>query len=103
MHRGWRRRSRLAERARLLQNMDNALRKEGGPESLSADELRWACYFRGLNPVNVSQAESSIWLEDWLKISAGVNEDSWSLLLHAPVLLGYNQPSNWLLLHDTRA
>jgi len=102
MHRGWRRRSRLAERARLLQKMDKALVNEGGPISLSYDELRWGCFFRGFNTVSASQADAITWLQSWLQISCHVDEKSLSLLLHAPVLLGYNSPSNWILLHDVR-
>ena len=47
MHRVWFRRSRLAEKAIILQAMDKAIVKEGGVESLSTEALKHACHIRG--------------------------------------------------------
>uniref|UniRef100_A0A1B6K9D4 Letm1 RBD domain-containing protein n=1 Tax=Graphocephala atropunctata TaxID=36148 RepID=A0A1B6K9D4_9HEMI len=99
MHTGWRRRHRLAERAKLIQLMDIAICKEGGVSCLSHDELSSACLFRGLNPANMKREDMEEWLQGWLQISQCVHKGSRSLLLHSPVLLAYNHPSNWVLLH----
>ncbi|KAJ9581973.1 hypothetical protein L9F63_003663 [Diploptera punctata] len=52
MHTGWRRRKRLAERASVLQEIDFAIEREGGLDKLTQEELRQACFIRGLNPIN---------------------------------------------------
>lgn len=41
MHSGWRKRARLARRAEIIQLMDAAIKKEGGAENLTFDELKW--------------------------------------------------------------
>ncbi|XP_033208158.1 uncharacterized protein LOC117167380 isoform X8 [Belonocnema kinseyi] len=58
-----------------------------------------AVSFRGLNPVNMSTESMQEWLNQWLSVSSEVNEISISLLLHCPILLAYNHPSNWTLLY----
>ncbi|XP_054275647.1 LETM1 domain-containing protein 1 [Macrosteles quadrilineatus] len=97
MHTGWRRRRRLAERAKLVQLMDQAICREGGVSSLSQDEIRAACLFRGLNPANMKRADMEAWLQDWLYVSQNLTKDCRSLVLHCPILLAYNHPSNWVL------
>nr|CAD7195531.1 unnamed protein product [Timema douglasi] len=99
MHSGWRRRTRLAGRAELIQHMDAAIVREGGVKTLSQEEIRWACFFRGLNPVNMKTDDAVEWLDQWILISKQVDKTSWSLLLHCPILLAYNQPSNWSLIY----
>nr|XP_018917575.1 PREDICTED: LETM1 domain-containing protein 1 isoform X1 [Bemisia tabaci] len=98
MHSGWRKRARLARRAEIIQLMDAAIKKEGGAENLTFDELKWACFLRGLNPVNVKNEELVQWLNQWVQLSEKVDEKTYSLLLHYPILLAYNHPSNWFLL-----
>ncbi|KAK7863709.1 hypothetical protein R5R35_003095 [Gryllus longicercus] len=98
MHVGFRRRKRLADRAQMIHCMDQAIIREGGPESMTYEELRLACFIRGLNPANMKTEDIVEWLQDWLTVSQEVDKNSWSLLLHCPILLGYNQPSNWSLL-----
>lgn len=39
------------------------------------------------------------WMNHWIELSNEVDKDSLSLLLHCPILLGYNQPSNWRLIY----
>lgn len=56
-------------------------------------------YFLGLNPTNMRNEDIIEWLEKWMKISESVDKNSFSLLLHAPILLAYNQPSNWTLIY----
>ncbi|CAN8027124.1 unnamed protein product [Ixodes persulcatus] len=58
-----------------------------------------ACFLRGLNPMGLSKKDLIAWLQDWIKISSSIDSQSMSLLLHCPILLAYNQPSNWILIH----
>ncbi|XP_039287361.1 LETM1 domain-containing protein 1 [Nilaparvata lugens] len=97
MHTGWRRRTRLAERAEFLQLMDQAILREGGVNRLTIEELKWACSIRGLSPTNMKTEDMITWLNAWLTISKEVDEHSYSLLLHCPILLSYNHPSNWVI------
>ncbi|XP_063239998.1 LETM1 domain-containing protein 1 isoform X2 [Bacillus rossius redtenbacheri] len=99
MHAGWRRRTRLAQHAYSLHEMDRAIIREGGAPALSPDDLRWACALRGLNPGSERLEELAGWLARWLAVSCHVDDTCWSLLLHCPVLLAYNHPANWVLIH----
>ncbi|KAJ8922143.1 hypothetical protein NQ315_004078 [Exocentrus adspersus] len=99
LHRGWFRRTRLADRAFILIQMDKAIMREGGVHNLPVDALRKACFIRGLNPANLKNEEMITWLTDWMKVSSKVDKHCYSLLLHSPVLLGYNAPSNWSLIY----
>ncbi|KAK3912772.1 LETM1 domain-containing protein 1 [Frankliniella fusca] len=99
MHSMWRRRKRLAQHASLIHEIDLAILREGGVETLNQDEMRSACFLRGLNPVNMRNEDMCAWLAQWVKISTQLDETSLSLLLHCPVLLAYNKPSNWALFH----
>lgn len=47
MHAGWFRRTRLADRARVLIEMDRAIMREGGIHNLPLAALNKACYIRG--------------------------------------------------------
>jgi hypothetical protein len=58
-----------------------------------------ACFLRGLNPVTMKMEDMVHWLTQWISVSEAVDTTSLSLLLHCPILLGYNQPSNWILIH----
>lgn len=95
----WRSRKKLYERARLIQLMDRAILKEGGVSSLSHDDVRMACFFRGLNPTNMNADETVSWLTEWLKQTAHTPKDCSSFILHLPILMAYNHPSNWVLSH----
>ncbi|XP_073974983.1 LETM1 domain-containing protein 1 [Rhodnius prolixus] len=99
MHPGWRRRKRLLDRAKLIHLMDLAIVKEGGVEKLTNDEIRAACFIRGLNPTNMNTEETVVWLNEWVNISSNLREDHWSFILHLPILMAYNHPSNWVLIH----
>uniref|UniRef100_A0AAG5DJ29 Letm1 RBD domain-containing protein n=1 Tax=Anopheles atroparvus TaxID=41427 RepID=A0AAG5DJ29_ANOAO len=93
------RRFRLSERAYIVHHMDMAIKREGGVHNMPIESLKHACFLRGLNATNLS-AESMIdWLQEWVKVSLVVNEDSISLLLHLPILLTYNHTNNWILIH----
>lgn len=93
-------RIRLAERGALIKRMDIAIQKEGGVSAMPNDAIRWALSFRGLNPTNMSQESMKEWLEQWLTVSVHVNESTISLLLHCPILLAYNHPTNWILIYN---
>ncbi|XP_014204694.1 LETM1 domain-containing protein 1 [Copidosoma floridanum] len=96
---GLRHRKRLLERGLLIKRMDTAIQREGGVCKLPYDAIRWALSFRGVNPVNMSIDSMQVWLDQWLSISAEVDENSISLLLHCPILLAYNLETNWTLLY----
>lgn len=89
----------LTERAMLIKRMDQAIQKEGGPTTMSNDAIRWALSFRGVSPATMSLESMRNWLEQWFIISNTVNENTVSLLLHSPILLAYNHPTNWILLY----
>ncbi|XP_051162921.1 LETM1 domain-containing protein 1 isoform X2 [Leptopilina boulardi] len=93
------RRKRLLNRGLLIKSMDIAIQKEGGVTKIPIEALKWVVSFRGLNPVNMSTESMQEWLDQWLIISSEVDKTSISLLLHCPVLLAYNHPTNWTLLY----
>ncbi|KAL3285063.1 hypothetical protein HHI36_019187 [Cryptolaemus montrouzieri] len=95
----WFRRKRLFEKALLLKEMDSAIMREGGIHNLPVEALRTSCYIRGLNPTNMKNEDMINWLNKWIKVSRAIDQDSVSLLLHCPILLGYNEPSNWTLIY----
>jgi len=82
----------------FIREMDLAIIREGGPQKLNQDQLRQACFMRGLNPVGMTRDEMLNWINNWLFIARNVEGSSLSLLLHCPLFLGYNQPTNWRLL-----
>ncbi|CAN8003536.1 unnamed protein product [Ixodes pacificus] len=92
------RRSRLWRHGGFVHEMDLAMAREG-IDQMDVAELRWACFLRGLNPMGLSKKDLIAWLQDWIKISSSIDSQSMSLLLHCPILLAYNQPSNWILIH----
>ncbi|XP_054719905.1 LETM1 domain-containing protein 1-like isoform X2 [Uloborus diversus] len=89
---------RLWKHAGFIREMDLAMKREG-LESMSSHELRNACFMRGLSPVGLSKEEMMAWLSDWIQIALSIESDSLSLLLHCPIFLSYNYPSNWVLIH----
>ncbi|XP_049541047.1 LETM1 domain-containing protein 1 isoform X2 [Anopheles darlingi] len=99
IHTGLLRRFRLSERAYIVHHMDMAIKREGGVHNMPVESLKHACFLRGLNATNLS-AESMIeWLQEWVRVSLVVDEDSISMLLHLPILLTYNHTNNWILIH----
>lgn len=82
-------RRRLRSHTYELHQLDVALLKIG-VEELCEEELRTACYVRGLNSVEMSSAECRTWLTQWLKLSDNLKEPEASLLLHSMVLLSAN-------------
>ncbi|XP_044752239.1 LETM1 domain-containing protein 1 [Coccinella septempunctata] len=96
----WFRRSRLSDKALILKEMDLAILREGGVHNLTIEALRMSCYIRGLNPTNMKNEDMINWLNKWIKVSKTIDYDSASLLLHCPILLGYNESSNWTLIYS---
>uniref|UniRef100_A0A336KLY7 CSON006735 protein n=1 Tax=Culicoides sonorensis TaxID=179676 RepID=A0A336KLY7_CULSO len=92
-------RGRLAERSYLVHHMDLAINREGGAHNMTTEALRHSCYLRGLNPTNLSDEEMKQYLTKWVQVSEVVDGDSVSLYLHLPILLAYNHPNNWKLIH----
>lgn len=83
--------------------MDGAIAREGGVGQLTADELRTACFMRGLNASGLSDNELTRWLEQWLEVTKGINSsEQLSFFLHLPILLTYNHPNNWKLIYAER-
>jgi len=98
MHTLFLKRRRLRERAEMLSILDAAMLSEG-IYNLSVDELKRACYERGLNAANLGKDEMREFLQTWSSVSCAVGtKEAYSLLLHLPVLLTYNSKSNWALL-----
>lgn len=93
------RRQRLLDRGLFIKRMDEAIVAGGGVAKMTTDVLRWALFFRGLNPVNMSTEDMRKWLGSWLSISSEVEREDMSLLLHCPILLAYNHETNWTLLY----
>ncbi|RZB39856.1 LETM1 domain-containing protein 1, partial [Asbolus verrucosus] len=102
LHTGWFRRARLAERAVILKEMDKAIMREGGVHNLPIDALKNACFIRGLNPINMRNEDMVHWLKNWITVSSAVDKETLSLLLHCPILLAYNEPSNWQLIYKNK-
>ncbi|KAK9499813.1 hypothetical protein O3M35_002783 [Rhynocoris fuscipes] len=99
MHFSWRRVKNLVERAKMIHLLDLAIAEEGGVPCLNNDEIRAACFLRGFNPTNTNTEETIVWLTQWIELSSQLKDDSWSFILHLPILTAYNHPSNWVLIH----
>ncbi|KAL5005629.1 hypothetical protein ScPMuIL_016787 [Solemya velum] len=87
------RKSGLIQDGLILLHTDRAMVREG-IEKLTEEDIEQACFARGLNPIGLSRTERIQYLKQWTQISEEVDEDSISLLLHSPVFLAYNHPTN---------
>lgn len=99
IHRGLRKRSRLAYHAFVVHHMDVAIRREGGVHNMPVDGLLRACHIRGLNTANLSHAAMVEWLRQWVELSVPVTGESISVFLFLPIFIAYNHPNNWQLLY----
>ena len=79
----------LREYANLLMEIDRALVRET-MEALSQEELQRNCSQRGLNVEGLNRLDMLEYLGAWTRISGQLDAGSASLLVHLPVLLGYN-------------
>ncbi|XP_036959033.1 LETM1 domain-containing protein 1 isoform X2 [Acanthopagrus latus] len=84
---GWR----LNNHALELLQLDRALSRLGAHQ-LSDDELREACYVRGLNSTHLGAKECHEWLTQWLQVTSSLKDSEVSLLLHNMVFLSANYP-----------
>ncbi|XP_021234797.1 LETM1 domain-containing protein 1 isoform X2 [Numida meleagris] len=64
-------RCRLRSHLLEIRHLDRALAHLGLAQ-LSEEELRAACYLRGLNPTHLSAAQCRAWLEQWLELSCAL-------------------------------
>ena len=55
--------------------------------------LRKSCHLRGLNVKEQDQAVMLKYLTEWLAVTSKLDYTSMSMLLHLPILLGYNHGS----------
>ncbi|XP_027569795.1 LETM1 domain-containing protein 1 isoform X3 [Pipra filicauda] len=87
-------RHRLLSHILEIRHLDQALLRLGLGQ-LSEEELRAACYLRGLNATHLGRAECWAWLEQWLQLSCELQASEASLLAHSMVLLSlnYSRPS----------
>lgn len=83
--------NRLSRHALELLQLDRALCKLG-PHQLSDEELKQACFVRGLNSVDLNANQCGEWLSQWLQLSTTLKESEGSLLLHSMVFLSANYP-----------
>uniref|UniRef100_A0A669QIY6 LETM1 domain containing 1 n=1 Tax=Phasianus colchicus TaxID=9054 RepID=A0A669QIY6_PHACC len=82
-------RRRLRSHLLEIRHLDRALARLGLAQ-LSEEELRAACYLRGLNPAQLSAAQCRAWLEQWLRLSCVLQASEASLLANSMVLLSLN-------------
>lgn len=91
----------LLQDALVLLHTDRAMVREGF-DQMTSWELEKACYNRGLNPTGLSTEEQIDYLKTWTSITMQLDETTLSLLLHCPILLAYNHPSNTKLMTDSK-
>ncbi|XP_021562709.1 LETM1 domain-containing protein 1 isoform X5 [Carlito syrichta] len=82
-------RHRLKTRIAVIHQLDGALVKLGIGQ-LTAQEVKSACYLRGLDSTHITEDRCRTWLGEWLQISCSLKEAELSLLLHSVVLLSTN-------------
>ncbi|KAI6062520.1 LETM1 domain-containing protein 1 [Aix galericulata] len=82
-------RHRLRGHVLEIRHLDRALLRLGLGQ-LSEEELRAACYLRGLNSTHLCLAECRAWLEQWLQLSCKLQVSEVSLLANSMVLLSLN-------------
>ncbi|XP_014811173.1 PREDICTED: LETM1 domain-containing protein 1 [Calidris pugnax] len=82
-------RHRLRSHVLEIRHLDRALLRLGLGQ-LSEEELKAACYLRGLNSTHLGTAECRAWLEQWLGLSCKLQASEASLLANSMVLLSLN-------------
>uniref|UniRef100_A0A8D0WUN9 LETM1 domain containing 1 n=2 Tax=Sus scrofa TaxID=9823 RepID=A0A8D0WUN9_PIG len=82
-------RHRLKTHTTVIHQLDQALAKLGIGQ-LTAQEVKSACYLRGLNSTHIAEERCRTWLGEWLQISCSLKDAELSLLLHSVVLLSIN-------------
>ncbi|XP_044533940.1 LETM1 domain-containing protein 1 isoform X2 [Gracilinanus agilis] len=84
-------RYRLRNHITVLHQLDKALKRLGIGQ-LTAQEIKSACYLRGLDSTHLAEEKCQKWLKDWLQLSCSLRSSEMSLLLHAVVLLSTSYP-----------
>ncbi len=87
-------RFKLQQFGNLLMQIDRAVMRES-PSTLSEEELDSCCQRRGLNVNDLTREEKMTYLTEWLALSVELDAKSVSLLLHLPILLGYNHKTRY--------
>ncbi|NXN91125.1 LTMD1 protein, partial [Rhinopomastus cyanomelas] len=82
-------RPRLRSHVLQIRQLDRAMLRLGLGQ-LSEEELRAACYLRGLNAAHLDMGECRAWLEQWLRLSCKLEASEASLLANSMVLLSLN-------------
>ncbi|NXU23507.1 LTMD1 protein, partial [Thalassarche chlororhynchos] len=82
-------RHRLRSHVLEIRNLDRAMLRLGLGQ-LSEEELKAACYLRGLNSTHLGMSECRAWLEQWLGLSCKLQASEASLLANSMVLLSLN-------------
>ncbi|XP_078057097.1 LETM1 domain-containing protein 1 [Mustelus asterias] len=82
-------RHRLRSHIMEIHHLDQALHVLG-VHNLSEDELKIACYLRGLNSIHLNATQCNEWLTKWIQLSKKLRDSEVSLLLHSMVLLSTN-------------
>ncbi|XP_065515777.1 LETM1 domain-containing protein 1 [Lathamus discolor] len=82
-------RHRLRSHVLEIRQLDRALQRLSLGQ-LREEELRAACYLRGLNPTHLDVASCRAWLEQWLGLSCRLEASEASLLANSMVLLSLN-------------
>ncbi|XP_014681919.1 PREDICTED: LETM1 domain-containing protein 1-like isoform X1 [Priapulus caudatus] len=89
-------RARMHKYGMLLRATDLAITRDGFADE-NAHEIIAACFIRGLNPKSLHTEQRIAWLKQWVEVAEHVDEDCISLLLHCPIFLGLNEPTNKVL------
>ncbi|NXH79297.1 LTMD1 protein, partial [Hydrobates tethys] len=82
-------RHRLRSHVLEIRHLDRAMLRLGLGQ-LSEEELKAACYLRGLNSTHLGVSECRAWLEQWLGLSCKLQASEASLLANSMVLLSLN-------------
>ncbi|NXW60244.1 LTMD1 protein, partial [Eurystomus gularis] len=82
-------RRRLLSHVLEIRHLDRAMLRLGLGQ-LSEEELKAACYLRGLNSTHLGMSECRAWLEQWLGLSCKLEASEVSLLANSMVLLSLN-------------
>ncbi|NXI38434.1 LTMD1 protein, partial [Galbula dea] len=82
-------RRRLRSHVLEIWHLDRALLRLGLAQ-LSEEELKAACYLRGLNSTQLDVGQCRAWLEQWLRLSCKLEASEASLLANSMVLLSLN-------------
>ena len=86
----WFPRFRILQHANMIHAIDKAIAREGALDEM---QLFRACHLRGLNIKDQSKQDLIEYLHSWLEVSEKLDIGAMSMLLHLPILIGYNHPS----------